>query len=67
MAYWTPNTATGTTQITITIPDDEFFLYAIRGALLELTESDNWEQHGMLTPDETVEAMLIAFDNMVIV
>ena len=46
---------------TLGVPDDLYFRMALRGALLELTNPENWEQFG----DQTPEQYAALADNMV--
>lgn len=40
----------------IRVPNDPTFIHAVSGALLDLTYAQNWEQHGLLTPQEQADA-----------
>lgn len=40
------------------IPDDEVIQAAVNGALLLLTEEENWQQHGDVTPAEMAECFM---------
>lgn len=44
------------------LPDDPAFMAAFYGAMLELTYPYNWEQFGVLTPDEMARAFFDVFD-----
>lgn len=56
MPWLTPNTAPTDTQCRrLFIPDDETWIAAVSGALLQLTRDYNWEEHGTLTPEEAAE------------
>lgn len=47
------------------IPNDEIFYANVVGALLPLCYPDNWEQIGMVTPEEAAEAAKTMFDDFV--
>lgn len=58
-AWLTPNSIPVRTVCRVVrIPDDPAFVYAFSGALLSLTEAQNWEEFGELTPTEAAEACL---------
>lgn len=65
MPWLTPDTAPTLTQCRrLLIPDDELWLAAVSGALVEMTREWNWEEHGALTPEEAAEraqTMFLAF------
>jgi len=67
MPYLTPSNATGTTQVCISFPDDENFLFAVLGALNDLTREENWEQGGTLTANEAATIMVDALDTITVV
>jgi len=55
---------TDTTCRELNIPDDLYFIAAVSGALLELTNPANWEQFGSASPADyaaLAETMLAAF------
>jgi microcystin-dependent protein len=39
------------------IPNDLAFIQAVNGALMDLTQPENWEQFGIVTPEEAAAAM----------
>jgi len=49
---------TGTRTIALTIPSGDEWEAIIRGAIVPLFDSENYEQHGVWTPEETAELML---------
>jgi len=56
-AWLTPDEIPATTVCRyLRIPNDWRWEAAFRGALLLLTEAENWEQFGALTPEETADA-----------
>jgi microcystin-dependent protein len=56
-AWLTPETIPGTSTCRVLhIPDDEFIIAAVNGALLLLIDPENWEQFGAVTPDEIAAA-----------
>lgn len=60
-AWLTPNTQpTGTKQITLDIPDDPDFEAIFKGCLVLLIHSENFEQFGSVTPEETARFFLEA-------
>jgi len=46
----------------LVIPNDLALIIAVYGALDELTEYWNWEQFGLVTPDEAAQAMATMWD-----
>lgn len=57
----TPENSPATTRaILLIVPDDPEFEAIIRGALVELMFPENYESHGGLTVDETLDAMIPA-------
>lgn len=62
--WLTPETIPTTTMCrTLLIPDDIALIAAVSGALLDLTHSYNWEQHGAQTPEDTASAMYTMLKN----
>jgi len=60
-AWLTPDAPSGdTTRRVLVIPVE--FLSSVNGALEELTEAENWEQYGALTPDQAAAAMRVMVD-----
>jgi hypothetical protein len=51
------NSPTSTRAILLIVPDDPEFEAIIRGALLDLMNPENYEQHGALTPEQTADLM----------
>lgn len=54
-------TGNGTTPLTgrrFVIPDDDYFIAAVMGALVDLTYASNWDAFGSVTPDEAAAAAL---------
>lgn len=51
----------GNTCRAVQIPNEASFRRAFLGALSLLTQAENWEQHGTLTPEEQAYAFLEAF------
>jgi len=49
----------------ISVPNEIALVSAVTGALLPLTQPDNWEKYGELTPEETAEIMSAAFEGFV--
>lgn len=47
------------------MPDELLFIGAVTGALLPLTEADNWEQFGTMTPAEAASIMSDMFETFV--
>lgn len=65
-SWLTPaNTPTGTRDIKITVPDGLESEAAVRGALLLLLYSENWEDSGGLSVEETLESMTTILDSIV--
>ena len=59
MGYKTPETIpSGFFCARFFIPDDIYILAAVRGAILELAESNNWTQLGSVTPEQMASRML---------
>lgn len=57
-AWLTPDSIPGiTTCRVLLIPDSEEIVAAISGALLLLSEAENWEAFGSVTPEEIASAM----------
>jgi len=59
LAWLTPDTVTPTSFICrrVIIPNDLGYIIAVNGALLSLTEAENWEQFGTATPEEAASNM----------
>jgi len=55
MLRWlTPSsTPTATRRVALEFPDSPSWLAALRGALLLLTDADNWESYGVVSPEDT--------------
>jgi len=66
-AWLTPDSPTPEEERcrTISVPDDLAFVGAVTGALLPLTQPDNWEQSGSMTPEEAAGIMSAAFESFV--
>lgn len=66
-AWLTPDTPTPGTERCrrITVPDDLAFVGAVTGALLPLTDPDNWEQSGTMSPSEAAGIMSASFEDFV--
>jgi len=47
------------------VPDDETLVAAVTGALLPLTQPENWEEHGSMSADDTADIMSTAFEAFV--
>mgnify|MGYP000405387397 CR=1 FL=1 len=63
MPYITPNSIPTTVYCgRLLIPDDIYILAAVKGAIFELTKSENWEQVGAKTPDEMATEMSKMYD-----
>jgi len=61
-AWLTPDDApTNTKCWRVFVPEGEIYEAAMRGALLMLTEVQNWEQHGTQTPEDVAQAFLDAW------
>jgi microcystin-dependent protein len=58
MPFLTPNTVPTNDFVcrVIRIPNDPAFVWAVSGALIELTKRWNWEVFGEMTPDEMAQA-----------
>jgi hypothetical protein len=55
-AWLTPDTVAGSTRCyRLSIPDDEASMAFVVGALLLLTDPENWEEFGDKTPDEMAD------------
>lgn len=63
MGYLTPDALTGTSVLTLTVPDQSLIRAAIIGALSEMIYSSNWESYGSATPADTAAAIALALDN----
>lgn len=50
--------------IVITFPDTFGLRLAVRGALLELTREENWEQLGTMSTEDAAAYMLAAFEDI---
>lgn len=63
MPWLTPedNAPADTVCRTLEIPNDIGYITAVTGALLDLTNARNWEQHGAATPEETAALMMQMF------
>lgn len=58
--FLTPNTLLGVrVPRTLLIPPDVYFLAAVNGALLSLTNPDNWEFYGSISPELAAEAAFL--------
>jgi len=64
VGYLTPSGLEGDIVVSITIPSDPYFLYALTGAITSLTDPENWEQYGTLTPQEAAAKMLQAYQTI---
>jgi hypothetical protein len=64
MPWLTPDFDENSGTVKITVPLS--FVHILHGALLDLVEVYNWEQHGDLTPEQCVDIMLTALDEMVV-
>ncbi len=54
--FLTPDqTPAGTITLAFVVPDDPEFRAWLTGQIAELTNPENWEQYGALTPEETAE------------
>lgn len=51
-------------SIRLSIPQEDWFLGAVKGALSSLCDSYNWQQHGTDTVEEVVEAAFSMFREM---
>lgn len=47
------------------VPDDLALVGAVTGALIPLTNADNWEAYGTMTPQEAADIMSAAFESFV--
>lgn len=53
-AWLTPDNPPGQNRaVVLYVPTGEEYEQAVRGALVELVNPDNWQQSGTLTPEET--------------
>jgi hypothetical protein len=66
-AWLTPDAPTSETERCrrISVPDDLLLVAAVTGALLPLTQADNWEESGSMTADEAADIMSTAFEAFV--
>lgn len=56
LAWYTPDSVPpGLRCIQLLVPDDEEFFAMLIGAITPLFSSENFEQHGTLTPEECAE------------
>jgi hypothetical protein len=62
MPWLTPDNDPSLVERVIFIPDGVEWEAAFLGAFLELTDAENWEQHGSLTPEETAAKWLEAYE-----
>jgi len=53
---------TGSTDITLSVPDDANLRAAFRGALLLLADPANWEQMADATPEQCAEVFMELFE-----
>lgn len=67
MAWLTGNSIPTTDFICrlLIIPNDLDLIIAVNGALDELTESENWEKFGTVTPQETADVMAVMWDKYI--
>jgi len=66
-AWLTPDSpAPETTRCrTISIPDDLLLIGAVTGALLPLTQAENWEEFGSMSSQEAADIMSASFEDFV--
>jgi len=63
-AWLTPENIPGTKACRVLrIPDNQDIISAVSGALLTLTEAENWEQDGAVTPLQMAEAMFTMWED----
>lgn len=63
-AWLTPATIpTNTVCLRLEVPQDTAIMAAVWGAILLLTEPENWEQYGAVTPADIASAMLTMQNN----
>jgi len=64
MGYITPDNVPNTKFcVRFFVPDDIYILAAFKGAILELTSPENWEQVGTKTPDEMAALFQTLYDD----
>lgn len=51
------------TKRAIFLPDNDWIIRSVLGALVELCNADNWEQFGTTTPNEIASAMIDVLDS----
>lgn len=56
MAWLTPNSVSGVSQLLLTLPSDPLARIAATGALLDLAYERNWKSFGASTPYDTAKA-----------
>jgi len=62
-AWLTPDAIPADTAcVRLLVPNDVSLIAAVFGALLTLTEAENWEQYGTQTPEDTAQAMLNMYE-----
>lgn len=59
MAYLTPDDTVGTRQLCLSFPDGDDWEAVVTGCLIQLSEAENWEQFGDLTPPQAAEKFLL--------
>lgn len=65
IGYLTPNQFTPTSFICgrLRIPNDEKFLAAVMGAILDLTRAYSWEKYGTMEPEQAARLALDMYDD----
>lgn len=64
MPYLTGDDAQSVVCASLIIPDDPNTIRALKGALLVLTDSSQWEKFGELTPEQAAEKGLIIYESL---
>lgn len=62
MPFLTPDDAPSLVKRGIFLPDSLEFHAVFKGLMLELAQPENWEQYGVLTPDECAELWQAAIE-----
>jgi hypothetical protein len=63
VAFLTPQALpAGSVRRVVLIPDDHEWLSLFYGAMLELCDPNNWEQFGIVTPEQAAERWTEVFD-----
>jgi microcystin-dependent protein len=65
VGYLTPDEFTPTDYVCgrLRIPDNQYFLAAVMGALTDLTNADSWELYGTMTPENAAYLALTMYND----